>query len=191
MTVRNGACFAVAGMLLSLMLPGSHVFAQTEPQRVTLYSRMKYGLDGYGRAAFDFKEAIRSDHKDWRKRTRNQYHLLYGNHRVSGENDWLAVTENEDGRDRIKDIGEVEWADLCCATPLPTPPRGLGGVRIPSRGESFESSSEQRVTKAVKGHMYVVHVKNKSQDFYVMLRVEELEPGDHCTISWKLMPSPE
>jgi hypothetical protein len=39
--------------------------------------------------------------------------------------------------------------------------------------------------------MYVVHIKNKKADLYVMFRVDELVPSDKCEISWKLVPSPE
>ena len=181
---------AIAFAILALAVVLSADTSAQEPQRVTLYSRMKYERDGYGRAAFQFKAGIRSDHKDWSDTTKNRYHVLYGNGMVNGESDWIALSAEKDSWDRVKDIGAVEWADLCCAQPLPTPPRETL-MRTPKKGETFEASSEQRVAKAVVGHMYVLHVKNKTHDFYVMFRVDELEAGDHCTISWKIMASPE
>ena len=45
--------------------------------------------------------------------------------------------------------------------------------------------------KAIVGHMYVIHVVDRSSDFYALFRVEALERGDKCTISWRLVPSPE
>jgi len=44
--------------------------------------------------------------------------------------------------------------------------------------------------KAVLGHIYVIHVVDDSRDFYVLFRVEALERGDNCTVSWKLIPAP-
>lgn len=46
------------------------------------------------------------------------------------------------------------------------------------------------ITKAATGHLYVMHVVDKVSDFYVLFRVESLERGDNCTISWKLIPPP-
>lgn len=45
--------------------------------------------------------------------------------------------------------------------------------------------------KAIVGHMYVIHVVDPSSDFYALFRVEALERGDKCTISWRLIPSPQ
>jgi len=44
--------------------------------------------------------------------------------------------------------------------------------------------------KAIPGHMYVIHVVDDNNDFYVLFRVEALETGDNCTISWKLITAP-
>lgn len=44
--------------------------------------------------------------------------------------------------------------------------------------------------KAVVGHMYVIHVVDESRDFYALFRVEALERGDYCTVSWKVIPDP-
>lgn len=43
---------------------------------------------------------------------------------------------------------------------------------------------------AVIGHMYVIHVVDETRDFYALFRVEELQRGDNCTISWKLIAPP-
>lgn len=44
--------------------------------------------------------------------------------------------------------------------------------------------------KAMAGHMYVIHVVDDSRDFYALFRVEALQRGDNCTVSWKLIPEP-
>jgi len=44
--------------------------------------------------------------------------------------------------------------------------------------------------RAVVGHMYVVHVVNPRDDFYVLFRVESIERGSTCTISWMQVPAP-
>jgi hypothetical protein len=44
--------------------------------------------------------------------------------------------------------------------------------------------------RAIPGHMYVIHVVDDVEDFYVLFRVESLVRGDNCTISWKRVPAP-
>jgi hypothetical protein len=44
--------------------------------------------------------------------------------------------------------------------------------------------------KAIAGHVYVIHVVDDSRDLYALFRVDALERGDYCTISWKLIPEP-
>ena len=45
-------------------------------------------------------------------------------------------------------------------------------------------------TRAVPGHMYVIHVVNDSTDFYALFRVESVERGDNCTITWTFASPP-
>jgi hypothetical protein len=44
--------------------------------------------------------------------------------------------------------------------------------------------------RAVVGHLYVIHVVDETRDFYALFRVEALQRGDNCTISWKLIAPP-
>lgn len=46
------------------------------------------------------------------------------------------------------------------------------------------------MVKAVLGHMYAIHIMNPQSDFYVLVHVDGLVPGDNCTISWKRIPPP-
>jgi len=47
------------------------------------------------------------------------------------------------------------------------------------------------VAKASLGHIYVVHVADEVNDFYALFRVDALDKGDHCTISWQMIPAPD
>jgi len=37
----------------------------------------------------------------------------------------------------------------------------------------------------------VIHVVDDVRDFYALFRVEALERGDNCSISWRLIFAPE
>jgi hypothetical protein len=63
---------------------------------------------------------------------------------------------------------------------LPAKPRHDGKPRI-----------DPLFVKAVLGHMYVIHVVDDFRDFYVLFRVEKIERGDNCTVSWQFIPEPE
>ena len=39
--------------------------------------------------------------------------------------------------------------------------------------------------------MYIVHIKNWESDQYAMFRVEKLTPSDNCSVTWKVVSSPE
>jgi hypothetical protein len=79
---------------------------------------------------------------------------------------------------------------------------GADGDRIvrhrPSRGETIQippkSYGKPKVdpvfAKAILGHLYVIHVVDDVSDFYVLFRIEALERGDNCTISWRVVPTP-
>jgi hypothetical protein len=44
--------------------------------------------------------------------------------------------------------------------------------------------------KAIADHMYELHIVDSQSDYYVLLRVDALVPGDNCTFSWKRIPTP-
>jgi len=165
------------------------VTTQSGLHEVTLFSRIGRKDQDYGRSAYNFYAFARSD--KWPKITRNRAHLLYGSISINGDTDWFAVSMGGEDPSRIKDLGQMQWSEVVATPFLATLPHSTTGVRTPRRGESYEESSEGRVTKVVAEHMYVIHIKNDEEDFYVMLRVDALEPSDNCTISWKVVPSPE
>jgi hypothetical protein len=148
--------------------PGSvaQLGAFTEPSQVTLYSRRMY--DDYMKATFSFKYGIRDD--PGLKITRNQWDLLYDN----GDGGF-SVGMVQGDRSRIVDLGELTWAAL----------RKVPVVKALPEGARAGSVS------ATQGHIYVVHTVNGTTDLYSVFRVEWLEPGNQCVISWVNVPSPE
>lgn len=43
----------------------------------------------------------------------------------------------------------------------------------------------------LEGSMYLIRVASKTEDFYVVFRVDELKPGVSCKISWKKVEAPK
>jgi hypothetical protein len=71
----------------------------------------------------------------------------------------------------------------------------IGSVKAPnSKPQPPKHDGKPKIdsvfVKAVAGHVYVIHVVDDSRDFYALVRVEALEKGDNCTVSWKLIPEP-
>lgn len=191
--MRN-TLFAIAFLvstLFSLQTHSQRAELQTLPQTITLYSRITHKDEGYGRSAFNFQHGVRSDVEGWEGITHNYAHLLYGSISVNRDTDWFSVSMGGEDPSQIKDLGELGWSDVYHTPFLPANPQLSSGIRFPGINESFESSSDGRVTQAVAGHLYVVHIKNRRSNLYAMFRVDALEQSDRCTISWKIVPSPE
>ncbi len=51
-------------------------------------------------------------------------------------------------------------------------------------------STSSHLVKAVKGNMYLIRVKDAANDFYVLLRVDDLVRGRNATISWRRIEPP-
>ena len=183
--------FSFAGVAHGGGMAGAPDIGQIKPKSITLFSRHKYKekYEGYGKSAFSFEHGIRSDVGV--EAPRNDYDLEYGSISLDGDGDWLSVTMVTDDRRRIKDLGEMNWSEVYHVPVLPASLEPRQGVRMPKPGESFEESSDGQVTRAVVGHIYVVHTKDSDTDLYAMFRVERLDPNDTCVISWKVVPSPE
>jgi hypothetical protein len=164
---------------------------QSKIREVTLFSRIKYQEPAYGRSAFSFKHKMRSDNEYWLDTTLNEQDITYGNLSFNGDSDWFSVSAGGPNPNRIKDLGALQWSEIHAIPVLPAHPRQTTVIRMPGKGESIEDSSDQRVTKVVLGHIYLAHIKRRFADFYVTFRVDALQPSDNCTISWKIVPSPE
>lgn len=61
---------------------------------------------------------------------------------------------------------------------------------IGPQSPKHEAKIDPLFVKAIAGHVYVIHVVDDSRDFYALFRVEALQRGDNCTVSWKLIPAP-
>lgn len=162
-----------------------------EPKTITLYSRAKHKdkFEAYGKSTFSFKHGVRSD--VGREVTRNNYELQYGGINWNGDSDWFTVTMVTDDCSRIKDLGALNWSEIFDAPYLPASVVPQKGVRMPSKTETYEESSNGQVTRVVAGHMYVLHSKDSDSDFYTLFRVDKLVPSDEVAISWKVVPSPD
>lgn len=173
-TIKHIYLFPLAIAFAVTLLAQSSVLSQAlhgEPQTITLLARKKVDdVDNYTRAAFSFKYGVNGDAA--LKVTRNNWDLLFGNSPLPDAFDVTMVT---DDCSRIKDLGALNWSDAFDVPALPAYPQ-------PTREPSV---------KAIVGHMYVVHTKDRDNDHYALFRVESLEPGMSVTISWKLVASPE
>lgn len=69
------------------------------------------------------------------------------------------------------------------------------GAAQPSKSSRPKNDGKPKVdpffVKAVVGHIYVIHVVDEARDYYALFRVEAIQKGDNCTISWKMIPAPE
>jgi hypothetical protein len=73
-----------------------------------------------------------------------------------------------------------------------TQPAATTVTRDPSRPKRDGKPKVDPIyVKAIVGHMYVIHVVDDTKDFYVLFRVEGIERGDNCTISWRLIDAPQ
>ena len=173
-TIKRMYLFPLAVAFAATFLAQSSVLSQVpkgEAHSVTLLARQKVdGVDNYTQAAFSFKYGVNGDAA--LKVTRNNWDLLFGNSPLPDAFDVTMVT---DDCSRIKDLGALNWSAAFDVPALPAYPR-------PTREPSV---------KAIVGHMYVVHTKDRDHDHYALFRVESLEPGKSVTISWKLVASPE
>jgi hypothetical protein len=156
---------------------------------VTLLAQAKHG--DFKTATVNFAIGARGDSKD--PPTRNDYDLRYGGRSENGDMDWFEVPMGDNSRSQIKDLGESGWSDIYDVPILlasPTP-HNSGMTEVYQAGKVVQRSPEGVLAKAMLGHLYLLHSKHDRVDLYVLFRVEEMKPSDECTISWKLIPSPE
>jgi hypothetical protein len=115
---------------------------EVEPKTVTLFSRAKHPDEsgGYNKSAFSFRYSARSD--EGLAKTRNNYELLYGSVNLLGDSDWFQVTMVTDDCSRIKDLGELGWAEIFEVPILMASHEPQKGIRFPGEAETFEKSSD-------------------------------------------------
>jgi hypothetical protein len=142
-----------------------------QTRTITLMARKTVAdIDNYTQAAFSFKYGVNGDAA--LNVTLNNWDVLFGNSPLPDAFDVHMVA---DDCSRIKDLGALNWSDAFDVPSLPAHPQ----------------PAPEPSVKAILGHMYVVHTKDRDNDHYAAFRVESLEPGKSVTISWKLVASPE
>jgi hypothetical protein len=121
-----------------------------------------------------------------------RYDIRYGGLSLNGDDNWLDIVNRRGAQSMIKDLGEMSWSEVDHVPILFASPQPHNGEMIHRFGRGvIETSPEGIVVKALAGHVYVMHVKDQKTDYYVMFRVEAIDPKGECTLSWKRVPSPE
>ncbi len=157
-------------------------------QTVTLYAPLANNHD-FSRAFFDFERDKRG--------TQSKHDLFYGSMRIGEDYDWFSASQATDNRSLIRDLGELNWNDtfeVPVIEPLPKLEKGKRrSFTVDSSGDTGKAWAKSNgiFVKAVVGHLYVMHAKDSDSDFYVLFRVESIERGESCTISWKLTDASE
>ena len=193
MRTNNYTICVITLTLCFFVLKANSFGVQTTPsadiQRATLYTRQDPKDKDYGKSSFSFQYGVRSD--VGKEVTKNDWDIKYGYTTINESSDYFSVTMVSNDRSRIKNLGKKNWSDLKQIPVLLANAGPYKGIRFPLNGESIEVTSERQIAKVIEGHMYLAHIKDNDTDLYVLLRVEELVPNDRCTISWKVVPSPE
>lgn len=124
------------------------------------------GVDNYAYATYSFK--FGGNGPEIQQLCRNNWDLLFGN---STTPDSFDVTLVADDRSRIQDLGKFSWGDK---------------LYIPKLA-AYEEPDRAPSVKAVVGHMYLVHTKDRENDYYALFRVERLISEESVEISWKML----
>lgn len=108
------------------------------------------------------------------------------------ERTFRVDSSGADGADGADGAPGADGADADgVVRPKPRPPVSVDANK-PSRKPKHDGvpKVDPIFVKAIVGHLYVLRVVDDENDFYVLFRVEALERGDNCTISWKQIPAP-
>ncbi len=109
-----------------------------------------------------------------------------------GEQRHIGVdTSGADGAPGAPGKPGADFDGVVRAQPIPVTAPASPVAATPARPKNDGKPKIDPVfVKAVVGHVYVIHVVDETRDFYALFRVETLERGDFCTVSWKLIPDP-
>jgi hypothetical protein len=158
-------------IVLTVVIP---VTAQTPNEEIRtgkLVKRSKVnGVDNYAYAAYSFE--FGGNGSEIQKLCLNDWDILFGN---SPMPDAFDVTTVTDDRSRIMDLGMYNWGDK---------------FDIPNLA-AYEEPEREPSVRAIEGHMYLVHTRDKWTDQYALFRVEKLVPRESVEISWKKIPKPK
>jgi hypothetical protein len=135
--------------------------------------------------------------------------------------DIFSLEVGNESRSRIIDIGKHEWGDhlkVPYVEPLRKLAKGetrgvtvnTSGTRAPD-GKTYGQSTVSNQTntavfradggsqtddyapyvEAIKGHMYVVRVVQEKIDYYLLLRVDDIDRGERVSISYRKVKAPK
>jgi hypothetical protein len=178
-------------LVLIVLACVSHAVAAKAPlKRIKLYSPRASGGYDEGKAGFNFKAGARKED------AKGKWDLGYGFAAINYE-DWFILWSSNETRTVIKDLGAFKWTDkfqIPVLEPLPKLPKGESRQIVvdasADTGKKWERTTNI-MAKVVVGHIYLLRVKNDKSDFYALFRVEDLEQGQHCTITWKRIAAPK
>jgi hypothetical protein len=191
--VASHALFAAA-LLLSFSLAASKPVAAQKPDQSSAALQTATLLNGVKhneriRSIFNFALGVRGDSNPPKN---NLYDVRYGCMGIE-DMDTFDVPINSDSYSQIKDLGELRWDEIYDTPILHASqwPHANGLKMDFSGGNGPVLTPANVVVKTLLGHIYLLHSKRDVTDIYVLFRVEALKPEDECTISWKIVASPE
>ena len=132
--------------------------------------KVENGIDNYPFATFSFK--FGGNGPAIQQLCRNNWDILFGN---SPTPDAFDVSTAGDDRSRIKDLGRYGWGEKFYIPRLP----------------AYEEPERETSVKAEMGHMYLVHTRDRDNNYYVLFRVERLVSEESVEISWKMIEPPQ
>ena len=160
-------------LIMIVLGNGVLIAAQTPSEEIKTGKLLKRGVenevDNYIYATFSFKYG--GNGPEVQKLCRNNWDILFGN---SVLDDGFDVTMVTDDRSRIKDLGRYKWDQQ---------------FNVP-RLSAFEEPDRQEAVKAILGHIYLVHIRDRDNNHYALFRVDRLISGESVDISWKLISPP-
>lgn len=182
--------------IILVMVLSALAFAQKKKvpaaqRTVTLFSRISNPdtAAAFNMSVFSFRFGLRGD--EGKEKTLNNYELQYGNLNRNGDSDWFSVTMVTDDRSRIRNLGEMDLADIKRVPHLLPTAIPNSAIRYDDDPELIPQRSDWRIARVNVGHVYLVRSKDGRTDSYVVFRVEKLVPGREVTISWKRLDRPK
>jgi hypothetical protein len=166
---------SLTSLFLIMIVLGNGVLiaAQTPSEEIKTGKLLKREVvnevDNYVYATFSFK--FGGNGPEVQKLCRNNWDILFGN---SVLDDGFDVTMVGDDRSRMKDLGKYKWEQLSYVPRL----------------SAFEEPDRQEAVKALLGHIYLVHIRDRDYNHYALFRVDRLISGESIDISWKLISPP-
>ena len=104
----------------------------------------------------------------------------------------MSGADGDDGKRGTPGKPGLSGADADGGLRQPMPPTTPADAPTPAEKKNDGTPKIDPVfVKAVAGHLYVIHVVDADDNFYALFRVEAVERGDHCVISWKLIEPPK